>query len=59
MLERINTSVCGYSTAGRIVGVACNLESCLVRLFDGYREQFLVEWNIRRVLGAGAFVPAC
>jgi hypothetical protein len=49
----------GSSTAGRIVGVACDLETCLVGFFDGYSEQFLVEWNIRRVLGAGAFVPAC
>jgi hypothetical protein len=48
-----------YSTAGRFVGVACDFETCLVGFFDGYREQFLVEWNIRGVLGAGAFVPAC
>jgi hypothetical protein len=59
VLERINTSVCGYPTTGRIVGVACNLETCLVRLFDRYHEQFLVEWNIRRVLRAGTFIPAC
>jgi hypothetical protein len=39
--------------------MACNLEPCLVRFFDGYREQFLVEWNIWRALGAGSLVPAC
>jgi hypothetical protein len=59
VLKRINARVCSYSTAGRVVRVACNLEPCLVRFFDGYSEQFLVEWDIGRVLGAGTFVPAC
>ena len=59
MLKRINTGMGGYSTACGVVGVACDLESCLVGFFDGYSEEFLVEWNIRRVLWTCALIPAC
>src|SRR5712692_6794395 len=48
----------GHSAAGRVVGMACNLETCLVRLLDSYPEQFLVKRDIRCALRTGAFVPA-
>jgi len=59
VFEGIDAGMGGYSTAGRVVGVACDLETCLVSFIDCYSQEFLVEWNLRRVLWADAFVPAC
>jgi hypothetical protein len=59
MFEGVDAGMGRYSTTGWVVCVARDLETCLVGFFNGYSKQFLVEWNIRRVWRACAFVPAC
>ena len=59
MFYRVDSRVGGYSATSRVVGVACNLETSKVCLFNGNREQFLVKRNIRSTLRACSFIPAC